>query len=156
MAVRGEQRLLDRQADHFLARSHDAGGAAPLVEQHARTLDVAGLHRELDVGEVVAELPEAEREIEHGDVEDQREQRVHRVEHRVQREGEQHRRQHGDQPGDHAVAALAAVEGLLEPRRPRRERALHGLALAQRAPLLDDQRGDDRENTHDPFYNRCA
>ena len=73
MAVGGDQRFLDREADHLLARAHHARGAAPLVEQHAGALDVARLHRELDAGEVVAELAEAEREVEHRDVEGERE-----------------------------------------------------------------------------------
>src|SRR5438067_678771 len=66
----------------------------------------------------------------------------------MQSERQRHRWQHGDEPRDHAVMALAAVEGLLEPRRPRAERALHRGAVAERPPLLDDERGDDRDNAH--------
>src|ERR1051325_8350700 len=132
-------------------RTHAPGGASPLLEKRARALDVAGLDRELDVGEVVAELAKAEREIEHGDVERQREQAVHRLQREMQRRRSRHRRQHGDEPGDDTVAALAAVEGLLEPARPRTEHAVHRRRSSERTPLLDDERGDDREDAHAPI-----
>ena len=148
MAVRGKEGFLDRQTDHLLAAAHDARGTAPVLKERARALDVAAFHRELDVGEVVAELPEAEREIEHRDVEEQREERMHGAQQVVREQGQEHRRHDGHQPGDDAVAALAAVERLLEPARPGGERAVHRLSLAERPPLLDDERGDDRESAH--------
>jgi hypothetical protein len=118
------------------------------VEQHAGALDVARLDRELQLGEVVAELAEAQGEVEHRDLEGSREQEVDRGEQVVEEDGQQHRRQHGDQPGDQAVEAFAAVERLLEPARPGREELVHALAVVERPPLLEQQRRDDRDDAH--------
>ena len=96
----------------------------------------------------MAELAKAEGEIEHRHVEDEREEAVHRVQQVMRGRGREHERHHGDQPGDHAVAALAAVERLLEGACPGGERALHRGSLAERPPLLDEERGDDRESAH--------
>ena len=49
------------------------------------------------------------------------------------------------------VAALAAVEGLLEPERPGAEHAVPRRRSPERTPLLDDERGDDREDAHAPI-----
>src|SRR5256885_7522483 len=37
---------------------------------------------------------------------------------------------------------------LLEPAGPGAERLVHALAVAERPPLLDQQRGDDRDDAH--------
>src|SRR5207249_9575516 len=87
--------------------------SAPFVEQEPRALDVARLDRQLDGGDVMAELAEAERDVERGDVESEREQRVQRVEQSMQHGAPSRRRYHRDQPRDDAMAALAAVERLL-------------------------------------------
>jgi len=47
MPVRGEQRRLDREPDHLLARAHHAGGAVPLLEAAARAVDVARVQSRL-------------------------------------------------------------------------------------------------------------
>ena len=51
---------------------------------------------------------------------------------------------------------IAAVEGLLEPCRPGADRGPQLPALAERPPLLDQQRGDDGEDTHLPDSSRRA
>ena len=66
----------------------------------------------------------------------------------IQEDRECDRRQHRHHPGHQAVAALAAVEGPLERRGPGAKRAGEALTLAERAPLLDQQRGDDGKDTH--------
>src|SRR5205814_9008691 len=99
---------------------------------------------QLDGGEVMAELAEAERDVERGDVESEREQRVQRVKQSVQHGAPSRRRYHRDQPLDDAMAALAAVERLLQPASPGTEPLVQALAVAERPPRLDQQRGDDR------------
>src|SRR5258708_3167945 len=50
----------------LLARAHHARSATPFVEQEPRALDLARLDRQLDGGEVMAELAEAEGDVERG------------------------------------------------------------------------------------------
>ena len=144
----GEQRMLDDVAQQLGARQLARDEMPPFGEQQPGTILVAALERVADVGEVMAELAKAERQVQHRDVEEQREQRAYALEQHVQHDRRARRRQHRDQPRDQAVAAVAALEGLLEPAGPRRERGLHAPALAERLPLLDDQRGDDRDHAH--------
>ena len=74
MAVRGQQRVLDHVAQQLGARQLARIEVAPLGEQAARLDLVAALERLADVGEVVAELAKAERQVQHRDVERQRQQ----------------------------------------------------------------------------------
>ena len=70
--MRGQQRVLDHVAQQFGARQLGRVEVAPLGEQLARLELVAALERGADVGEVVAELAKAQREVQHDDVEEQR------------------------------------------------------------------------------------
>ena len=72
VAVRGEQRMLDHVAQEFGRRQLARVEVAPLGEQATRLELVAAVEGGADVGEVVAELAKAEREVEHGDVEGER------------------------------------------------------------------------------------
>src|SRR3989442_16040918 len=58
------------------------------------------------------------------------------------------RRYPRDQPREDPMAAVAAVERLLEPAGPGAERCIDALAVAERPPLLDQQRGDDGDYAH--------
>ena len=69
VAMRGEQRVLDQVAEELRRRQLARIEMPPLGEQSARLDLVAALERGADVGEVVAELAKAERQVEHRDVE---------------------------------------------------------------------------------------
>jgi hypothetical protein len=110
--------LLSDKSPAEVAAAHHAGGAAPGLELGARALDVVGLDRELDDGEVVAELAKAEREVEHGDVEGEAEERVEAIERDEHGAAGQRRHQHRDRPDDPGVALLAGVEVACRPLHP--------------------------------------
>ena len=65
--------MLDHVAQELGARQVARVEVAPLGEQPPRLGLVAALERGADVGEVVAELAKAEREVEDRDVESERE-----------------------------------------------------------------------------------
>ena len=64
--------MLDHVAQQLGARQLARVEMAPLGEQAPRLDLVAALERVADVGEVVAELAKAERQVQHRDVEGQR------------------------------------------------------------------------------------
>ena len=76
MAVRGQQRVFDDVAQHLGARQFAGIEVAPLGQQPARLVLVTAVQRLADVGEVVAELAEAQRQVEQRDVEGQRQQQA--------------------------------------------------------------------------------
>ena len=76
MTVRGQQRMFDHVAQELGARQLAGIQVAPLREQAARLVLVAALEGIADVGEVVAELAEAQRQVEHRHVEGERQQQA--------------------------------------------------------------------------------
>jgi len=99
-------------------------------------------------GEVVAALAKAERHVERRDVEREGEQRLEPHKGRIQRDRAADRRDDREQPCDRALALFAGVERVLEPLGARRDRRAPNLAVAQRMPLLEQQRGDDGDHGH--------
>ena len=74
--------MLDHVAQEFRCRQIARVEMAPLGEQPPRLDFIAALERGADVGEVVAELAKAERQVEDRDVEGEAEQRVDVIERR--------------------------------------------------------------------------
>ena len=76
MAMRGQQRMLDHVTDQLHARQLAGVQVAPLRQVLTGGFVVATVQRVADVREVVAELAEAEREVEHQHVHAQRQQHM--------------------------------------------------------------------------------
>ena len=70
--MRRQQGMLDHVAQQFGGRQLAGIEMAPLAQEPARLDLVAVVERLADVGEVVAELAKAERQVEDGDVERER------------------------------------------------------------------------------------
>jgi hypothetical protein len=108
--MRGDQRFLHRQAGDLGGVEPVGRAAAPLAQQGPRALRLSHAQRQVDVGVVVAELAEAQRQVEDRHVPGKAEQRIHRRQGEIQRSAGNGGRQHGQQPGNRAMALLAVVE----------------------------------------------
>src|SRR3990170_432171 len=114
MAVRSSERLLDGEPRDLFPGQFAAVVATPGGKQFACTRQVILLEGEMDVGKIMAELPESHREIEREHVECKRKQRTPAHEQRVHEPGKKHLREHGNQPCNDAVLGLARVELALQ------------------------------------------
>jgi hypothetical protein len=146
--VRCQQRVLHHMPQHFRARQLARVEVAPLGEQPPRLVLVAAFERVADVGEVVAELPEAERAVEHDDVEGQAEQRVLPVQQQIDTAHGERRYEHGRAPSHPGMVRATGVEVATAPGDVGAQRLVRGRLARQRLDLLQHQRHEDREKTH--------
>ena len=66
VAVGGQHRILDHVAHDLAARQFAGIDLLPLRQQFARGGLIAGVQRVADIGEMMAELPEPQRHVQHG------------------------------------------------------------------------------------------
>jgi len=121
MAVCGQQRVLDDVAQQLGARQLAGVQVAPLGQQPTGLVFVTALQRLADVGEVVAELTEAQRQVDHADVEHQRQQQAVVGDRGMDAPGQQ--RRHDDRDGPHHAGMLrsARIEVAACPAHPRNQ-----------------------------------
>ena len=73
---------------------------------------------------------------------------MHLIQQQVDRKRSRQRGQHRDEPGGLAVAALTAVEVVLQELQRRVQHTRQQGALIQGADLLEQQRGNQGEHSH--------
>ena len=71
------------QARNIAVAGFGIAFAQPLLEQMARTVELAHAQGKVDVGEVMTFVAEAERQIQHQQIERHRQHRMHRPQHRM-------------------------------------------------------------------------
>mmetsp|Transcript_16246 Transcript_16246/g.45318 ORF Transcript_16246/g.45318 Transcript_16246/m.45318 type:complete len:375 (+) Transcript_16246:210-1334(+) len=150
MAVRRQQRMLDDMTDEFGARQLAGVQMAPFREQLAGRGVIAALHRIPDVGVVVAELAEAQGQIEHQHIECQRQQQAEVAQQPVQQRGHHAGNDDGDGPDDGGMVFVARVEVSARPAHPADDRLVHTVAVPQGLELLTQEGQQHREEIHGP------
>jgi hypothetical protein len=93
----------------------------------------------VNIGEVMAELPKTEREINDDDVPEECQHETDSVKDVIDRRDGQRPRQHGDEPGEHSVLSLARVETLRGRFRVVLQQREDRVALRECAQLFDDE-----------------
>ena len=149
MTVRRQHRILDHVPHDLAARQLGGIDLLPLRQQRPGPRFVALVERVADVGEVVAELPEPQRHVQHRHAPQHRERPAQRPQQQPVNGQRRQRRQHGRQrPGDPAVVRLAGIEVAAHPARPAPQAGVNRVAARQRTGLLDQQGKQDGEKTH--------
>lgn len=87
------------------------------MQQRARGMQVVAIERLVDVGEIVAELAETERQVQQQDVPDQRQRHADRRQQVVHHHRSQHQRHHDGQPRPARRRAGVCIERMLRPDR---------------------------------------
>ncbi|OIQ68813.1 hypothetical protein GALL_495910 [mine drainage metagenome] len=111
----------------------------PLFEQAARGCRVIVVECVLDIGEVMAELPETEGEIQYDHIPGQRKHQAEMQRGQVNGQSDQSRQQHGNEPGGDAVVPLTGIEVARCKVREGLPQAIDGAAPAQGLELLDQE-----------------
>ena len=96
----------------------------------------------------MAEAPEAHQRVEHQHVECEAERGMNVREQPPDEPRDGDRRRDREHRRDDALPERAAVQPPLEATRIHQVRALDGSAPLERSPLLERERGDDREEVH--------
>jgi hypothetical protein len=138
--VRFQQADLDRYARHLVRRELTRGRPAPAAQILACRDGIARPERTRDLPEIVAELAETHREVQHRDVPQPGEHRAHGRKQVVHDENDDDRGEHREHPRQHAVVELAGIQLALQCRRVTLECRMHGVSLPQRVHLLEQQR----------------
>ncbi|CAM2158187.1 hypothetical protein PT2222_40185 [Paraburkholderia tropica] len=139
VTMRGHHRV-DQRVAHDLAHGHVHGvDAGPLGEDFTRARHVVVIQREVDIGEIVAELAETEREVHHHHVPEERQHEADVIEHVVDERRDEGPRQHDHEPGEHAVLLLARVEAVGGPFRIEAHERHDRIVGRQRPHLFDDE-----------------
>ena len=121
---------------------------APLGQQLACLGFVTAVERVADVGEVVAELTKAEREVKHRHIPHQREQHVEVPERHMDAPRDQRRNDDRDAPDDPGMVVATGIEVATGPAHPARQRIVDDVATRQWLELLDHQREQNGEEAH--------
>ena len=148
MPVRGQQRMLHHVAQDFGARQLAGIEMQPFGQQAAHLVLVATVERVAHVGEVVAELAKAQREVQHCHVEGHGQQQAVVTDAKVEQRDEKCRHQHRHPPHDPHMARLAGIEVAAGPAHPGHQPVMHPVVARQRLELFDQQREQDGEETH--------
>ena len=88
IAMRSDQRLFDGQTGDFAGAGFVVGAAAPLADQLPRTGKLTHSQGQLDVGEIVADVTETHRQVEHDHIEGQRQDEVDVPEQELSNQGQ--------------------------------------------------------------------
>ena len=148
MPVRSQQRVLDHMPDQFGARHLARVQVAPLGQQSSR-FDLVGTRKRFaDVGEVVAELTKAQRQVQQQHVECQCQQEAVGVDQQVDQRSARHGHQHRDGPDDARVMAFASIEVAPRPAHPGHQCTVNPVVARQGLELFKQQREEDSEETH--------
>jgi hypothetical protein len=142
--------MLDDMPDQLGARQFAGIQVAPFGQQLARGGVVAALEGITDVGVVVAELPEAQRQVQDEDVQPQGEQHAEMAQRPVDQRNGQARHQNRDSPDDGGMVLVAGVEVAARPAHPADDRLVHAVAMPQGLELLTQQGQQHREEIHGP------
>ena len=148
MPVRGEQRLLDHMAQQFGARQLARVQVTPFGQPLARLRLVAALQRVADVGEVVTELPKAERDVEDEHAPRQRQHAVQVRQGKMDAPDGERGRECGHAPHHPRVPLAAGVEVASAPAHPRHQHLVHPVAARQGLELLGEERQQHGKKTH--------
>ncbi len=125
---------------HDFANGHiDRIDASPLLKYFARARNIVIIQREMDIGEVMAELAKTEREIHDRHVPGEGEDEVDLVQQVINDGDRQRPRQHHSQPGQHAMLALAGVEAVPGAKRMILQQSSDWIARRQSAHLLKEE-----------------
>jgi hypothetical protein len=115
----------------------------------AGALLVAHLQGIADPREVVTELPESQRDVEHRHVPEHGQRPANPPQEcGVHGQHERGRHQHRQAPGHPAMVRLARIKIAADRERPGAQASMDRVAARQRTRLLDQQREQDGEKTH--------
>ena len=148
MAMRSDQSFLDRDFRYFSSVVFGRRFVAPLAQQLAGLFDVAGAQGFRDLGECMAELAEAQRQVQHRDIPQPAKSEVDAAQKIITGEGNESPGQYGEPPRKHPLALFARIEVAAQGVHIADEPALDNRARAQWAELLDQQREQQREKGH--------
>ncbi|MNY42275.1 hypothetical protein D3C86_1771470 [compost metagenome] len=118
------------------------------MQQRARGVRVVAVQRLVDIGEEMAELAEAQGQIQQQDVPGQRQRHADRRQQVVNQHGGYRERQHHGQPGQRGVAWAARVEGVFGPLAQYAHDVVNGVIPAQGSELFGDQRQKNGNKGH--------
>ena len=148
MAMRSDQSFLDGDFRYFSSVVFGRRFVAPLAQQLAGLVDVAGAQGFRDLGECMAELAEAQRQVQHRDIPQPAKSDVDAAQKIIAGEGNQSPGQYGEPPRNHPLAPFARIEVAAQGVHIADEPALDNRARAQWPELLDQQREQQREERH--------
>ena len=117
-------------------------------------LEVVHAQCQVDGRVIVAELPEAQRQIEDTDGPEPSEQGIECAENEGDDTRDRNQRNHNGTPGPGAVMALTGIETLLDPLGQPRQGRTHTGGMRQGAQLFEEQNGDHGENDHGDMQDR--
>ncbi len=120
----------------------------PVGEQLAGAVFLPRLQRITDGREVVAELPEAQGEVEHRHIEDQGQHGAVAVDEDVRQRQQGRRGQHRDHPNHAGVHIGPSVEIAPGPTHPGRQRVVDGVEVGQGLELLRQQGEEHGKKAH--------
>ena len=154
MPVRRQHRVRDQAAQDLLAWPFGHLHLLPLRQQQPRPRIVATLERVANLGEVVAELPKAQRDIQNRRAPQHRRRPAQRrMQRQIHQQGQQRRQAGRHRPGQPAVVALAGIEIARHPAHPGPRCRMHRVVGRKRPHLLDQQRKQNGEETHAPIIS---
>ena len=153
MAMRLDQCMRNRNPAKLGYRQigcHEARvlAADPALQRPTGTVRIIGRQPELDLGEGMTELPETDREIDHGDMQCQDQHRMDRLEQGLSQHNRQDGRDDDQQPADHAVLTPAGVGGGRDPVGETGGSAMNDVIAGERTQLLQRQRQNECNETH--------
>ena len=153
VAMGRDQRMRDRHpaelVDRQLAdREVRVALADPALQGLSRAFGVARGERELDLGERMAELPEADRVIEHQHVQRQHRQHTDQLQQHLREPDADDGDAHRQTPAEGAMAPLAGVGRTCDRVGDRACRAVHAVVSRQREHLLEHERQDQCDEAH--------
>ncbi len=148
MPVRSQQRMFDHMAQHLGVWQLAGIQVQPFGQQAPHLVVVAVVQRLAQIGEVVAELAEAQRQVEHHHIEGHRQQQAVVPDAQGDERHQQRRRQHRYAPHHPRMPRLAGVEVAPHPADPGHQPVMHPVVARQGFQLFDQQRDQDGEETH--------
>ena len=155
VAVCRQHRMFDHLAQQFGARQAGCIHAQPPGQLFACRGVVACVQRLADLAEVVAELPETQRDVEdaHGPGKGQHRTELPEPPVHEARNGRRH--SHGKQPRHPAMRGLAGIEVAAHGARPGAQTSMNRVVESERARLLQQQGNEDGEETHGAIIVAC-
>jgi len=102
----------------------------------------------MDIGEVVTELAEAERQVNHQDVPQERQPKTDRRQQVVHQCHDHHGRQRDHAPSEDGIATKAGVEPFFCPRSQCAHDVVDRVVPAERTELFENQRAEYGEESH--------
>ena len=148
MTIRVFDPLLDGELRNLFRGRGARVGAAPCHEALARSDRIARPQGIADRRKGMAEMAEADEQIQDRNVPDETQHRMQRVERPVAGSGNRNRRTHRKQRRERTLLLGPGVEAALQKARISTEEPLHAIAPLECAPLLQSERNQDRDQIH--------